>query len=98
MKKLVLFLAIIGFVVFGTLSVQNLIASSSQVEMVKLDKDPKKADDKKVTDSKDAKTEAKSNAADEKANSPACSDEPASSKSCSYKEKAGCCTASPDKK
>jgi len=98
MKKLVLFLAIIGFVAFGALSIQNLMASTNQVEMVKFDKDPKKANDKKVSDSKDAKTEAKSTAKDVKANPSSCSDKPASSNSCSDKEKAGCCTASPDKK
>lgn len=98
MKKLVLFLAIIGFVAFGALSIQNLMASSSQVEMVKFDKDPKKANDKKVTDSKDAKTEATSATSEEKASTNDCSDKSASAKSCSDMEKAGCCASSPDKK
>ncbi len=55
MKKLVLSLAILGFVAFGALSVQNLIASSSQIEMVNFDKDPKKDGDKKVADTKEVK-------------------------------------------
>jgi hypothetical protein len=98
MKKLVLFLAIIGFIAFGALSIQNLMASSSQVEMVRFDKDPKKANDKKVAESKDTKTETKSGNKDEKACPSTCSDKSATSKSCSEKEKADCCASSPDKK
>ena len=98
MKKLVLFLAIIGFVAFGALSVQNLVASSTQVEMVKFDKDPKKANDKKVAESKDAKTEAKSTTTDETASPSTSSDKSASSKSSCEKDK-GCCSHScPEKK
>jgi cytoskeletal protein RodZ len=98
MKKLVLFLAIIGFVAFGALSVQNLVASSTQVEIVKFDKDPKKASDKKVAESKDAKAEAKSTTSDENASPSTSSDKSASSKS-SCEEDKGCCSHScPDKK
>jgi len=104
MKKLVLSLAILGFVAFGTLSVQDLFASSSQVEMVNFDKDPKKDGGKKTAETKavkttDAKsTEVKAAGADAKACPSTCSDKSASTKSCCDKEKAGCCTSSPDKK
>ena len=99
MKKLVLSLAILGFVAFGALSVQNLIASSSQIEMVNFDKDPKKDGDKKTAETKEVKaTEAKTTEADAKACPSTCSDKSASSKSCCDKDKAGCCTTSPDKK
>jgi hypothetical protein len=98
MKKLVLSLAILGFVAFGALSVQNLIASSSQIEMVNFDKDPKKDGDKKVAESKEVKTEAKAAEGDAKVSSSSCSDKSASSKSCCGTEKTGCCTTAPDKK
>jgi hypothetical protein len=97
MKKLVLSLAILGFVAFGALSVQNLIASSTQIEMVNFDKDPKKDGDKKAADSKEVKAETKTT--DAKAACPStCSDKSASAKSCCDKEKAGCATSCPDKK
>jgi len=98
MKKLVLSLAILGFVAFGALSVQNLIASSSQIEMVNFDKDPKKDGDKKVAETKEVKTEAKAAEGDAKVSSSSCSDKSASSKSCCGAEKTGCCTSTPDKK
>ena len=99
MKKLVLILALIGFVAFGALSIQNIIASSTQVEMVKFDKDPKKANDKKAAESKDTKTaEVKSASTDANATTPACSDKSSTSKGCCEKDKAGCCSSSPDKK
>lgn len=50
MKKLVLVIAIAGFVAFGALSVQTLLASTSNVEYVNFDKDPKK--DKKTSEAK----------------------------------------------
>lgn len=98
MKKLVLFLAIVGFVAFGAISIQNLIASSTQVEMVKFDKDPKKDGDKKVAESKDTKAEAKSANTDGKECPSTCSDKSASSKSCCDKEKESCAKSCPDKK
>ena len=99
MKKLVLSLAIIGFVAFGALSVQNLIASSSQIEMVNFDKDPKKALDKKTAETKELKTtEAKTSESDAKAYPSTCSDKSASSKSCCDKEKESCSKSGPDKK
>jgi hypothetical protein len=104
MKKLVLSLAILGFVAFGALSVQNLIASSSQIEVVNFDKDPKKDGDKKVAETKDVKaegtttTEAKTSCADAKACPSTCSDKSASAKSCCSAEKSACCSSSPDKK
>ena len=98
MKKLVLSLAILGFVAFGALSVQNLIASSSQIEMVNFDKDPKKDGDKKVAETKEVKTEANAAEGDAKVSSSSCSDKSASSKSCCGTEKTGCCTSTPDKK
>jgi Phr family secreted Rap phosphatase inhibitor len=99
MKKLVLSLAILGFVAFGVISVQHLIASPSNIEMVNFDKDPKKDGDKKTAETKEVKaTEAKANEADAKAGSSDCSDKAASSKSCCDKDKAACCPSSPDKK
>ena len=104
MKKLVLSLAILGFVAFGALSVQNLIASSTQIEMVNLDKDPKKEDTKKAADTKEVKAEAKTTDASakscEKSCASSCSDKSASAKSCCSGEKAACGTSSssPDKK
>lgn len=100
MKKLVLSLAIFGFIAFGALSVQNLIASSSQTEIVNFDKDPKKEDNKKAADTKDAKTETKSGESCAKSCSSTCSDKSATSKSCCSGEKSACCTSSssPDKK
>ena len=100
MKKLVLSLAILGFVAFGALSVQNLIASSSQIEMVNFDKDPKKDGDKKVADTKEVKADAKTTDANAKDCSSTCTDKSASSKSCCSGEKSACgtSTSSPDKK
>jgi len=98
MKKLVLSLAILGFITFGAMGVQNLIASSTQVEMVNFDKDPKKDGDKKVAESKEVKAEAKTTEADAKACPSTCSDKSASAKSCCGAEKAGCSTSTPDKK
>ena len=100
MKKLVLSLAILGFITFGALSVQNLIASSVQTEMVNFDKDPKKEDNKKAADTKDAKAETKSDESCAKSCSSSCSDKSASAKSCGSGEKAACCSSKsdPDKK
>ena len=104
MKKLVLSLAILGFVAFGALSVQNVIASSSQIEMVNFDKDPKKDNDKKVADAKEVKaectTEAKTTESCAKSCASTCTDKSASSKSCCSGEKSACgtSTSSPDKK
>jgi FtsZ-interacting cell division protein ZipA len=99
MKKLVLTLAIIGFIAFGALSIQNIVASSSQVEMVKFDKDPKKANDKKTADSKDSKTDTKAaNTTDEKTATPSSTEKSASPKSCCSGEKEGCAHSCPDKK
>jgi hypothetical protein len=99
MKKLVLIIALIGFVTFGALSIQNVIASSTQVEMARFDKDPKKANDKKAAESKDVKTtEVKSTNADANATPSTCSDKSAASKGCCDKDKAGCSSSGPDKK
>jgi hypothetical protein len=97
MKKLVLSLAILGFVTFGALGVQNIMASASQIEMVNFDKDPKKDDNKKASESKDSKGETKSSESCAKSCSSTCSDKSASA-DCSNKDKAACCTSSPDKK
>jgi hypothetical protein len=99
MKKLVLILALIGFVAFGALSIQNVIASSTRVEMARFDKDPKKASDKKAAQSKDTKTtEVKSSSTDANATPSTCSDKSATSKGCCDKDKAGCCSSGPEKK
>jgi hypothetical protein len=104
MKKLVLSLAILGFVAFGVLSVQNLAASSHQTVMVKYDKDPKKDNNKKTADTKDVKADSKTAESDSKSGSSSCasscSDKSSTSKSCCSGEKSSCCgsSASPDKK
>ena len=56
MQKTVIVLAIIGFVLFSGLFIENVIAYSTQVETVKFDKDPKKANDKEVADINDTTT------------------------------------------
>jgi hypothetical protein len=106
MKKLVLSLAIIGFVAFGALGVQHLIAASSQTEIVNFDKDPKKDDNKKAADvkttdvkaadTKEVKADAKTSESCAKSCSSSCSDKSASS--CCGSEKSGCSSSSPDKK
>ena len=98
MKKLVLSLAILGFVTFGVINIQNVIASSSQTEMVNFDKDPKKDDNKKAADTKEVKAETKTTESCEKSCATSCSDKSASAKACGDKEKAGCCSSTPDKK
>lgn len=97
MKKLILSLAIVGFVAFGALSIQTLIASSSNIEVVNFDKDPKKTETKKSADSKDVKSDAKTTESADKSCSSSCSDKSESSKSCCGSESAGCC-GTPDKK
>ena len=52
MKKLFLALAIFGFFTFGALGIQNIMAATHSIEMVKFDKDPKKDGEKKSKDSK----------------------------------------------
>ncbi len=103
MKKLVLTLAIVGFVTFGALSIQNLIASSFTTEMVNYDKDPKKEDTKKAADTKEVKSDTKEvKSVDAKSSgscASSCADKSASSKSCCSGEKSGCSTTcTPDKK
>jgi len=98
MKKLVLSLAILGFVAFGVISIQNVVASSVQTEMVNFDKDPKKEDTKKAADTKEVKSETKKSGSCEKSCASSCSDKSATAKACCDKEKAGCCASSPDKK
>jgi hypothetical protein len=99
MKKLVLSLAIIGFVAFGAVGVQHLIAASTQTEIVNFDKDPKKEDTKKVADTKEVKAETTTtSSSDEKSCSSSCSDKSASAKSCCGSEKACCTSSTPEKK
>lgn len=103
MKKLVLSLAILGFITFGALSIQNIIAASSNIEMVNFDKDPKKEDTKKAADTKEVKSETKATESGSKSCSSSCSSSCASScsgksastKDCCSKDKASC---TPDKK
>jgi len=52
MKKLFLALAIFGFLSFGALGIQNILAATHSIEVVNFDKDPKKVSDKKSKDSK----------------------------------------------
>jgi|GEM_PF-3406033 len=93
MKKLVLTLAIFGFVAFGVVNVQNIVAASLDVEMVNFDKDPKK-DEKKAVESKDSKAEMKSGkdcCAKDKASS--CGDKSTmASAGCCSKDKASSCS------
>jgi hypothetical protein len=99
MKKLVVILAIISFVAFGGSGIQNVIASSTRVEMLKFDKDPKKANDKKVAETKDTKAnETKAAVSDSKVSTSSSSEKSAAAKECGNKDKAGCCSSSPDKK
>jgi len=107
MKKLVLSLAILGFITFGALSVQNIIAATSNIEMVNFDKDPKKEDTKKAADTKEVKSETKDVKASSKSCSSSCAsscssscassctDKSATAKECCSKDKASC---TPDKK
>ncbi len=100
MKKLVLALAIAGFVTFGVFSVQNVVAASMNVEMVNFDKDPKKDGDKKAAEVKDAKASAKSaDAGCAKDCSSSCgSKSTTASASCCDKSKENCDKSCPDKK
>jgi hypothetical protein len=98
MKKLVLSLAIIGFIAFGALQVQYIVASTSQVEMVKLDKDPKKEDTKKAVDSKEVKSDTKTTETAKSTCGSSCCDKSTSSGSCCGSEKSGSSSACPDKK
>ena len=95
MKKLVLSLAILAFVAFGAIAIQNLIASPSQVEVVNFDKDPKKEETKKAADTKEVSADSKTTKATDQDCSSSCSDKSASSKSCCG-HASDCC--SPDKK
>jgi hypothetical protein len=99
MKKVVVILAIFSFVGFGALGIQNVTAFPSRVEIVKFDKDPKKAGDKKTAVPKDTKaTGTKAISADSKVSTSSGSEKSATSKGCTDKDKAGCCSSSPDKK
>lgn len=98
MKKLFLALAIFGFITFGAIGVQNLMASSFSVEMVNFDKDPKKDGDKKSKDSKattEMKAETTSTVKDGCCSSP-CSSKAAAS--CCSKDDDACKKECPDKK
>jgi hypothetical protein len=104
MKKLVLAIALFSFVAFGALSIQNVMAGSYNIELVKFDKDPKKDGDKKATDAKDApKAEMKSGDGASKDCSSSCAGKSASA-CCADKSSSACCDkskescASPDKK
>jgi hypothetical protein len=96
MKKLILSLAIMGFVVFGALQIQNIMAASTSIELVNFDKDPKKDGDKKASETKDAKADAKSSESCAKESS-SCSGKTASA-ACCDKSKESCASACPDKK
>lgn len=103
MKKLVLSLAILGFVTFGALGIQNIIAATSNIEMVNYDKDPKKEDTKKAADTKEVKADTKATETGSKSCSSSCasscssscSGKSATTKDCCSKDKASC---TPDKK
>lgn len=95
MKKIILGIALFGFVAFGIVGLQSMTASPVNVEFIKFDKDPKKEGDKKATETKETKAEAKSDAG--------CGDVKASS-GCGDKAASSCCghdaskKESPDKK
>jgi hypothetical protein len=99
MKKTIIILALIGFLVFGGLCIKNVIAYSARVESLKFDKDPKKANDLKVVEFKDTTmTNSEINHADLKVSTSSVSELSVASQGCSDKDKAGCCSSSPDKK
>ncbi len=100
MKRLVLSIAIAGFVAFGALNVQNVVASSTRISMVKFDKDPKKDKnkDKKADEKKDSKTDAKATTTEAKDAQTKSCDKPASGKSCCSPQKEGCAKSCPEKK
>lgn len=100
MKKLILSLAFFSFVAFGALSIQHVIASSSQVEVVNFDKDPKKEDNKKASETKEVKADGKTGESGSKSCASSCASscaDKSASKDCCAKDKAACCS-SPDKK
>lgn len=96
MKKLFLALAIFGFIAFGVIGVQDIQASSYSIEMVELDKDPKKDGDKKVKDDKASK-EVKADASSSKDGCCAASS-CASKADCCSKSSKDCSKECPDKK
>ncbi|MBU2649940.1 MAG: hypothetical protein KKA81_03320 [Bacteroidetes bacterium] len=60
MKKLILSIALVSFLLFGVVGIQTVVASQSNVVIENLDKDPKKDNDKeKKAECKDAKLESK---------------------------------------
>ncbi|MDX9906319.1 MAG: hypothetical protein RBS55_07005 [Bacteroidales bacterium] len=102
MKKLVLSLAIIGFVAFGAIGIQNVVASTAQVEVANFDKDPKKDENKKAADNKDVKAETKTTEGASKSCASSCAstctDKSETAKSCCAGEKSSCEKSCPDKK
>jgi hypothetical protein len=98
MKKLVLSLAIFGFVTFSALNIQYIIASPSQIGVVNFDKDPKKESSKKTADTKDVNADTKKTANDANASAPADKGKASSSRSCCGGDNEGCSKSSPDKK
>jgi hypothetical protein len=85
MQKTVIVLAFMGFVLFGGLFIENVIAYSAQVEAVKIDKDPKKANDKEVADINDTTTtNVKIIDADTKITTSSNSDKSYASQECGY--------------
>lgn len=101
MKKLVLALGISCFVLFGALSVQNIYAATSQVEMSNFDKDPKKVDSKKSTDVK--ATDVKATTGDKscvsgEAKSGCCASKSSDCKPSDCTTKGDCSKPCPDKK
>ena len=59
MKKLALILGLFAFVAFGVIAVQNVVAATNGVEIVELDNDPTKDNDKAKKDAKTADVKAK---------------------------------------
>jgi hypothetical protein len=102
MKKLVLALGLTCFILFGALSLQNIYGVTTAVEMVKLDKDPKKVDDKKSADNKEAKTttttDAKSCESKGDAKSGCCHSTSSCCKPGESSSKGDCSKSDPDKK
>jgi hypothetical protein len=98
MKKLVLSLVIVGFVAFGAIGIKNIMASATQTEMANFDKDPKKGSEKKTTETKEVKAEAKTAEGTEKSCASSCTEKSASDKSCCAGEKSECSKSCPDKK
>jgi hypothetical protein len=78
MKKLVIAIALFGFIAFGIVGIQHVNAASVSIELTQSDDDKNaKKDDKKSSESKEASAKSDANCGDQKA-STGCSSKPSS--------------------